>query len=389
MKRLVYFNLPHKYLIQQLVKYPSLKVITPTLQAARALKLPHQSLETLAKRSLVEAGIRVAPILIALRLLHTAVSTVIQTSDVEGTTRAQSSAVKAILRAGINLESLAAASSNRTQQLALLTQTYISLLREFEDAAQAARREVISFYALLQTPTLSLTFSYPQMIGKEVTLPSPYLSRLKLEVVQPLPLPIASLEEARQIYLRRETLPDDDVLPVLERACVQPDFRQPEAEFFHVEQKFTGEWYGLNIKGIIDRIDRTPQVLVLLDYKTSSQVPPGIKDASGKANIDIQLPLYIHFASTTLFPGETVHEAYYYSVTKGKKLSNKQPSQETLEAYEAEIFTSARTLAVRFNKQKLSFIPVYSKLVRFNPILIFVKRSLQLSKNLWLRLLEH
>ena len=84
---------------------------------------------------------------------------------------------------------------------------------EFEDAAQAARTEVISFYALLQTPTLSLTFSYPQMIGKEVTLPSPYLSRLKLEVVQPLPLPGASLEEARQIYLRRETLPDDDVLP--------------------------------------------------------------------------------------------------------------------------------------------------------------------------------
>ncbi|MEH2236648.1 hypothetical protein [Nostoc sp.] len=130
MKRLVYFNLPHNYLIQQLAKYPSLKVITPTSLAARALKVPHQSLETLAKRSLLEAGIRVAPILIALRLLHTAVSTVIQTSDVEGTTRALSSAVKAILRAGINLESLAAASSNRTQQLALLTQTYVSLVRE-------------------------------------------------------------------------------------------------------------------------------------------------------------------------------------------------------------------------------------------------------------------
>jgi len=130
MKRLVDFSLPHSYLIQQLAKYPSLQVITPTSLAARALKVPHQSLETLGKQSLLKAGIRVAPILIALRLLHTAVGTVIQTSDVEGTTRALSSAVKAILRAGINLKSLAAANSNRTKQLALLTQTYVSLLRE-------------------------------------------------------------------------------------------------------------------------------------------------------------------------------------------------------------------------------------------------------------------
>jgi len=838
MKRLVYLNLPHNYLIQHLAKYPSVKVITSTSLAARALKVPHQSLETLAKQSLVAAGIRVAPILMALRLLHTAVSTVISTSDIEGTTRAVSSALKALLREGINLESLAAVSSTRTQQLALLAQTYVSLLRErgmidpaevlwhgsgattkrhpvliygyfhpridqlnflnaiaddgsvmvlpcpesstfvdpqkavewlqhqgwevqalkethpslgeqlqdcfvngtivppeikahiyphlesevrgtlaqvknllsqgtpaneivlaardetlygptvldvayeyklpvralygvplnatrlgawvelllkvilekfsfestarllrhplcsalsaevwqearkqhpsdllkwqslsvnlslldwqhedtranwvermqdvlnkfnlrqgagrwareivafyefqevlvdlskpeeevisleefaadvmgslalvtvpaqpgrggvelhtpvslfgakfqhvfvlgavegilpapvqddptldfyerkllrlqgfdFEDAAQAARGEVISFYALLQTPTQSLTFSYPQMIGKEATLPSPYLSRLGLEVVQPPPLPVASLEEARQIYLRRETLPDDDVLlqavhawnvekrregaspydeydgviglpldpdervfsasqltalgqcpfkwfahkvfklaeleeaeeelssglrgslyhrslelallntsdlsritenletaflqaeqdlqlpvlsawearrtehlKVLNRACVQPDFCQPEAEFFHVEKEFAGEWYGLNIKGQIDRIDRTPQGLVLLDYKTSSQAPKGIQDESGKANVDIQLPLYIHFASTTLFPGEIVHEAYYYSITKGKKLSKKQPSPETLQAIAQKIKTYLQT----------------------------------------------
>ncbi|MBD2196203.1 MULTISPECIES: hypothetical protein [Calothrix] len=38
MKRLVYFNLPHDYLIQQLAKYPALKIITPTSQAARAFR---------------------------------------------------------------------------------------------------------------------------------------------------------------------------------------------------------------------------------------------------------------------------------------------------------------------------------------------------------------
>lgn len=838
MKRLVYFNLPHNYLIQHLAQYPSLKVITSSSQAARALKVPHQSLETLAKQSLREANIRVAPILMALRLLHTAVSIVIPTSDIEGTTRALSSAVKAILRGGIDPKSLAAVSSTRTQQLALLALKYVSLLREkgmidpaevlwqvsstttkrqpvviygyfhpridqlnflnaiaddgsvmvlpcpessnfvdtqnavewlqydgwevqvleethpsvgkqlqncfvngtivppemkahiyphlesevrgtlaqvknllsqgtpaneivlvarddtlygptvldvayeyklpvralygvplnttrlgawvqlllkviqekfpfestarllrhplcsalstqvwqearkqhpsdllkwqslgvnlslldwqhedtranwvermqdvlnkfnlrqgagrwareivafyefqevlvdlskpeeevislgefaadvigslalvtvpaqpgrggvelhtplslfgakfqhvfvlgavegilpapvqddpildfyerkllrqqgfeFEGAAQAARKEVISFYALLQTSTQSLTFSYPQMIGKEATLPSPYLSRLGLEVVQPPFLPVASLEEARQIYLRSGILPDDDVLPqvvhawnvekrreganpydeydgviglpldpdervfsasqlttlgqcpfkwfankvlklaeleeadeelssglrgslyhrsleiallntsdlsritenlesaflqaeqdlqlpvlsawkarrtehlkVLDRACVQQDFYQVGAEFFHVEKEFTGEWYGLNVKGKIDRIDRTPQGLVLLDYKTSSQAPKGIKDESGKNNVDIQLPLYVHFASTNLFPGETVHEAYYYSITKGKKLSKKPPSQETLQAIAQKIKTYLHT----------------------------------------------
>ncbi|MGJ5672365.1 MAG: PD-(D/E)XK nuclease family protein [Nostochopsis sp.] len=838
MKRLVYFNLPHKYLIQQLAKYPSVKVITPTSQAARTLKVSHQSLETLAKQILIQAGIRVAPVLVALRLLHTAVSVVIQASDVEGTTRALDSTVKAILSAGINLESLAAVTNSRIQQLAILTQLYVYFLREkgmvdpaevlwrsseiitkrqpvliygyfhpridqlhffnaiaddgsaivlpcpessnfvdtqkavewlqqqnwevqvleatkpslgdqlqdsflnrtivpsgvkayiyphlesevrgtlaqvknllnqgtlaneivlvardepfygptvldvayeynlpvralygiplnstrlgawllllleviqekfpfestarlltnplcyavstevwqevrkqhpsdllawqnlgvnlslldweyedtranwvermqdvlnkfnlrrgagrwareivayyefqellvdlskpeeeiislgefaadvisslalvtvpaqpgrggvelhtplslfgakfqhvfvlgavegilpapvqdnpildfyerkllrqqgfeFEDAAQAARRELISFYALLQTPIQSLTFSYPQMLGKEATLPSPYLSRLSLEAVQSPALPVASLEEARQIYLRRETLLDDHVLPqavhawnvekrreganpydeydgviglpldpdqwvfsasgltalgqcpfkwfankvlklveleeaeeelssklrgslyhrslelallntldlskitenletafiqaeqdlqlpvlsawgarrtehlqVLNRACMQPDFCQPEAEFFHVEKQFTGEWYGLNIKGQIDRIDRTPEGLVLLDYKTGSQAPRGIKDESGKANVDIQLPLYIYFASTTLFAGETVHQAYYYSLTKGKKLTKKQPSPETLEAIAQKIKTYLQT----------------------------------------------
>ncbi|MEH2170130.1 MAG: PD-(D/E)XK nuclease family protein [Nostoc sp.] len=110
-----------------------------------------------------------------------------------------------------------------------------------------------------------------------------------------------------------------------------------------VENEFSGEWHGLNIKGLIDRIDRTPQGLVLLDYKTSSEAPRGIKNESGKANVDIQLPLYIHFGSTTLFRGETVHETYYYSVTKGKKLFKKQPSQETLEAIAQKIKTFLQT----------------------------------------------
>ncbi|MBW4569499.1 MAG: trypsin-like peptidase domain-containing protein [Tolypothrix carrinoi HA7290-LM1] len=48
-----------------------------------------------------------------------------------------------------------------------------------------------------------------------------------------------------------------------------------------------------------------------------------------------------------------------------------------IDIYEAAVFTSARTLAVRFSKQKLSFIPVYPKLVRFKQIRLFVKRRLR------------
>jgi len=44
--------------------------------------------------------------------------------------------------------------------------------------------------------------------------------------------------------------------------------------------------------------------------------------------------------------------------------------------YDDDIFPLARTLAVRFSKENLPFIPVYPKLVRFSylPILATVQR---------------
>lgn len=339
----------------------------------------------------------------------------------------------------------------------------IQLGFRLEGAAQSARREAISFYALLQTATTTLTFSYPKLMGSEASLPSPYLARLGLEPVPPAATPVASLEEARRIYLRRDGLPNDSVWPyavhtwvvekrregpelpdeydgviglpldpatrvfsasqltalgqcpfkwfadkmlrlaeleeaesdlspllkgnlyhrslelalfkvlgaadlcqvsveqlesaflqaeqdlgfptlpawnarraehiqMLSRAIQQLDFLQPGAEIFALETEFEGEWNGLKVRGRVDRVDRTPEGLVLLDYKTSSQPPIGVKDESGKANLDLQLPLYIHVAQTTLFPGKQVNGAYYYSLTKGKKLYKAKPSEETLEA---------------------------------------------------------
>ena len=319
----------------------------------------------------------------------------------------------------------------------------------FEDAAIAARRETLSFYALLETATEQLIFSYPRLVGNNATLPSPYLLRLGLKPSVPV-LPVASVEEARAIYLQQGGLSEDLVLPraihawsveqrrekasnwdeydgvigmaidpddwmfsasqlttlghcpfkwfakyvlrlretneaetelspsirgtlyhktlelifeqplqvgdprqqlldrlesaflsaetsvalprlpawtarrqehldQLRQAIAAADFLQEGATVLAQEQSFIGEWYGLKVQGKIDRVDRTETGLILLDYKTSSSKPIGAKDSTGKATVDIQLPLYIQ-AAVQLFPDLQTQTAYYYSLTKGETL---------------------------------------------------------------------
>lgn len=343
-----------------------------------------------------------------------------------------------------------------------------------EDAAQAARREAISFYALLQTPTQQLTFSYPQLIGSQAYLPSPYLAKLGLESTAPPTRPIASLEEARRIYLRRDILLEDAVFPyaihawtvekrregaesydeydgvvsipldfktrlfsasqlttigqcpfkwfadkvlrlakleeaeeelspglkgqlyhrslelvltkilsaadisqtglaqleaaflqaeqdlqlptissweaqraehikILSRTWEQADFLPSNSEVVSLEKEFIGEWYGLKVTGRIDRIDRTHEGLVLLDYKTGSQKPAGIKNENGKSVVDIQMPLYTHIANTVLFPDETIKGADYYLLTKHKRLNNKALSVEEQQQIAEKIKTHLKT----------------------------------------------
>ncbi len=129
MKRQLYLGVSLSQ-IKKLINNTNFKVITPSPQAARTLKAPHHSLESLASESLKENGLPIATALQSSRLLRAAVSEVIQTLDIEGTTRAINDALKAILRAGIDVNELAAASSSRTQQLARLVQAYMQLLRQ-------------------------------------------------------------------------------------------------------------------------------------------------------------------------------------------------------------------------------------------------------------------
>ncbi|MBW4580333.1 MAG: PD-(D/E)XK nuclease family protein [Tildeniella nuda ZEHNDER 1965/U140] len=119
-------------------------------------------------------------------------------------------------------------------------------------------------------------------------------------------------------------------LQTLQRVLNEPNFFPDGAEAIALEAKFEGIWHDLKLTGRVDRIDRTPQGLVLIDYKTGSSPPKGVSDANGKACIDLQLPLYQQVAAPALFPAATVATSYYYSLTKTKKLSKALPSEQEL-----------------------------------------------------------
>ena len=107
-------------------------------------------------------------------------------------------------------------------------------------------------------------------------------------------------------------------LEVLRRVLRAEDFFTPDGEIVSLEQGFEGTWRGLRVRGIVDRVDLGPDGLVLLDYKTRASKPDGAKGSSGKADLDVQLPLYVETAAHALRPGDPVAGAHYYSLTKAK-----------------------------------------------------------------------
>ena len=114
------------------------------------------------------------------------------------------------------------------------------------------------------------------------------------------------------------------------------EFLPPEREVVAKETKFETQWYGLQVKGQVDRIDRTNTGLTVIDYKTSGVTPAGIKDATGKANIDIQLAVY-QDAIAEQYPDESIDAAAYYSITKQKTISRPQKDPEELAAFAEQV----------------------------------------------------
>lgn len=116
---------------------------------------------------------------------------------------------------------------------------------------------------------------------------------------------------------------------------ITPEFLPADREILARETSFSIEWHGLQIQGKIDRIDRTSSGLTIIDYKTSSSTPPGIKNEEGKASLDLQLPLYQAAIEQTL--SEPVVDVIYYSLTKRKKISSAKRNPEQLAAFVEQV----------------------------------------------------
>lgn len=119
-----------------------------------------------------------------------------------------------------------------------------------------------------------------------------------------------------------------ELLNLLSINLSTPNFLPPDNKIIDREKEFTIQWYDLKVQGTIDRLDRTSTGIEVIDYKSSSSAPVGIKDEAGKANIDLQIPLYID-AIEQEYPQENI-DAVYYSLSKCKPIRRNKTNPEDL-----------------------------------------------------------
>ncbi|WP_036486144.1 PD-(D/E)XK nuclease family protein [Myxosarcina sp. GI1] len=109
------------------------------------------------------------------------------------------------------------------------------------------------------------------------------------------------------------------------------EFLPSDCQVIAREREFAFEWHNLQIQGKVDRIDRTAEGLAVIDYKTSSTKPVGVKDKTGKANLDLQLALYAE-AIAKVYPEASV-TATYYSLTKRQAFKRPKTDSKELAAF--------------------------------------------------------
>ena len=112
----------------------------------------------------------------------------------------------------------------------------------------------------------------------------------------------------------------------LRRLIDTPEFLPDDHEVLRLETGFGGSWHGLEVVGRVDRIDRTPDGVVVIDYKTGSGRPIGARgfDAE-RLDLDLQLPLYLEVAAPLLAPGERVASARYLSLGAMREIPRDPP----------------------------------------------------------------
>jgi RecB family exonuclease len=124
-----------------------------------------------------------------------------------------------------------------------------------ESVSAAARREELSLWALLQAAGERLTITYPKLVGRSETLPSPYLARLGLEAQSPPPAPACSLPELRRAQLAAGEN-GDSVLDHARRAhAVESARESPAPHDGHdglVEVPYQPPAHGVGVSRLID-----------------------------------------------------------------------------------------------------------------------------------------
>ncbi len=115
-------------------------------------------------------------------------------------------------------------------------------------------------------------------------------------------------------------------------------FLPDDHQVLALERWFRGAWEGWQVVGRVDRVDRTPAGVRLIDYKLGSGKPLGARDAELLPTLDLQLPLYVEVAAPQVAPGEPVAGAAYLSLRKMTEVRAQAPKEHELE----DLFTRLR-----------------------------------------------
>jgi hypothetical protein len=148
--------------------------------------------------------------------------------------------------------------------------------------------------------------------------------------------------EAAFCEAEAEVLPEDPspfwpatrqaLLRRLRRLIGLPDFLGEGDQPVASERSFRGTWQGLSVRGRVDRVDKGPLGLRLIDYKRSPSSVP---------REDLQLEIYRSVALPVLFPGEALGRAGYLFYWQAGSRDPKQ-DPEKLSQMQAKLFRRLR-----------------------------------------------
>ena len=128
-----------------------------------------------------------------------------------------------------------------------------------------------------------------------------------------------------------------ELLSRLRRAIAATDFLAPEYVPFAAEVTFESSWYGLKVRGLIDRVDRRGEQLMITDYKSGTGKPQGVQDAGGRLSLDLQLPIYLQAALPSLWPEFRPAGAAYFSLRGARVIDRVRLPGSELEAFAQRI----------------------------------------------------